>query len=791
MMAISRARQSLKLMLLAAAILLSGTVIALAVAVVPRVSLYSPPPTALIVDRNGAFLAEQSLEDGRLGFWEAGRPLPIRITACILAVEDKRFYEHNGVDVRSVVRAALSNVLRGTFQGASTIAMQVARLQKPGRRTLWNKLVETAIAFSLVKRFGRAQVLSHYLRIVPQGNQIHGCAYAARRYFDKPLSDLSWAEAALLASIPRAPGLMNLFQPDGFGQALQRASTILRLVYDQGHFDVETYGRSLNELGRSPSVIKEQRPQHSLHYILRLFGLLETAQDLSYQHPVRSSLDLQIQDHVQKLATLWVARYRDNGMGNLSAIVVEKQSGAIRAYLGSEDYFDEHASGSINYANTPRSSGSTLKPFLYALGLEEHFTPASILADLPLEVVNADGQYSHTYRNVDDEFLGPLLYRKALANSRNIPAVRVLEAVGLQRIHAFFQRLGLHDGTHPADYYGYGIVLGGLHVTLESLVEAYGILATEGKRYELNWLAERHSPSGPQLFPESSARQVALFLSDPLARLPTFPRLSSLELPFPVAIKTGTSQGYRDAWAIAYSSQYIVGVWLGHPDHDGMNQVGSNVAARFVQEMLLFLQPQQARGIDVDPFPAPRGTAAARICVLSGEVATDDCPEVSMEHFLRGTQPRRPCSVHRKYAIDKRNGAPATAETPSDQIVVQVSAVLAPHYAAWATKQGYPPPPSDVGYPPRATIRIVAPTAGSRLIVDPEIPRQFQSIPLRAEVSPVVPEIIWYVDGKEFSRAPYPYETRWPINEGPHLFQARFARANVYSNIVQISIGGS
>jgi penicillin-binding protein 1C len=786
----------MKLSLLATPVL----VVFLLVCVFPRVRLTAPPASPLFEDRNGVFLSEGNQEGAcgqeRLGYWEVSLPLPKRIRSCILMIEDKRFYSHVGVDLRAVVRALYNNLLKGGSEGASTIAMQVARMQDSAPRNLWNKIVETAVALLLIQRYGHEEVLRHYMKIVPQGNQIYGFSYAARRYFKKPLQDLSWAEAAILASLPKAPDLYNLFKFKGLLSALSRARLILGLLYREGKLDEETYLSSQRELSRFRTPFKETRPSHSYHFIFRVLEDYNGGRPPLLDRPLRTTLDLRLQDHLQKVVRHTVESYRSYGVGNIAAIVADRHTGEVLGYIGSVDYFDQDYSGSIDYARTPRSSASTLKPFIYAFGLEtRRFSPSSILADLPFHIVNLDGQYSFSYSNVDDEFLGPMIYRHALANSRNIPAIRVLAALGLKETYDFLGRLGLHADDRPAEHYGYGMAIGGLYVTLEDLVEAYGILANEGKFFFLRWLSEGSAPDGgtqepprERLISEPVARQISLFLSDPLARLPSFGRLSTLEFPFPVAIKTGTSQGFRDSWALAYTSKYVVGVWLGHPKNDRMNHVGSYVSAGIVQSILLYLQPKEAKGINTEPFPPPRNFVPVKLCLLSGQVAGDDCPRVTLEYFPKGSTPKTKCQVHRRYAVDKKDGILADLSTPPHRIVTRAFCVLPPQFAVWGSKKGYGTPPTFRLPRAQAFIKIVEPPDGSRYILDPETPRTFQSLPLRAEVMPTVPEIVWLVDGKEYRRVCYPYEVRWLLDVGEHTIQARFSNANVTSETVSVTI---
>ena len=760
-----------------------------------RSKLVSPPATPIFTDRYGTFLAEgTSDENAPLGFWDPPEVLPERIVSCLLAVEDKRYYEHFGVDFRSLLRALVNNLSGRPRQGASTIAMQVARLQRPGKRTLWRKACEMGTALWLNRKYGHENVLRHYLKIVPQGNRIHGVSYAARRYFQKPLTDLSWAEAAVLASLPRAPGRMNLYYVEGRRKAFERAKLILNLLHENGTLDAETFAISQRQLKSLKIPVKESRPYHSYHAILRLQEAV--SRTASYTKPISTTLDLSLQEVVDGIASETMEHLRQRGAGNLAVIVAERETGAIRSYLGSDFYANEDFAGAINYATTPRSAGSTLKPFIYALGMETgSFSPASVLGDLPFNLSRPGGQYS--VANYDERYLGPMLYRKALANSRNVPAVHVLKTVGLAKTYDLLRQLRLAKDDKSASVYGLGLAIGGLYVTLEDLVAAYGVLGVDGKAFTLRWFETTADEAPVQLIPEDVARQITLFLSDPLARLPTFARMGPLEYPFPVAVKTGTSQGFRDAWAVAYSSKYIVGAWIGHPDHERMKQVAGLDAARLVKEILISLHPKERRGVNEKPFPPPQlhqGSEDSttyqltKLCPLSGELATKACSEVVLEYLPRAIEPRPPCSVHQSFAVDRWTGALAGPMTPPERIEIKSYVVLPPRFAAWGAMHGYGPPPSPSTESPYASIAIEEPIDGSVFRFHPDTPQQLQSIALRASVNPAVPEIIWYVDGEPFQKVSYPYTTRWHLRAGPHALQARFPHANIQSDIITITI---
>jgi penicillin-binding protein 1C len=760
-----------------------------------RAELFSPPPTPIIEDRSGGFLTEGESEYRALGFWDITGQLNERVVLCLTAIEDRRFFSHPGVDVRSLLRSLWNNVSGGDRQGASTIAMQVARLQYPASRTIVNKVLETATAFFLVEKFGHERVMRHYLKIVPQGNQIFGVAYAARRFFRKPLEDVSLAEAAILSSLPREPGRMNVFSYGGFELAKERARLILRLLFTRAQIGAEEYEAALRQMEIMPLPVRESRPFNSYHYILRVLEEVRDSGPVSYARPIRAGIDPGIQGFIQGVAERALGENRRLDAQNIAIVVADRVTGEVLGYVGSSAFYDDAHSGAIDYARTPRSSGSILKPFLFARGLDSgRFTPASILADIPFAVLSPQGEYRAA--NFDNAFLGPMLYRSALANSRNTPALRVLEGVGMEDFYSLARRLGLaRDETKDAGFYGYGLAIGGLYITLADLVAAYGTLANDGRAFTLKWFKEdaadapaADAGSAEPLFSPYAAREISLFLSDDLARLPSFPRLSILEFPFPVAIKTGTSQGYRDAWTMAYTSKYIVGLWMGNPGNQSMNGVAGVVSAVYVAEILKHLHPLQQEGIDAVPFPVPEVSVPVTVCKMSGEVAGSDCPATSLEYFRPGEAPRIYCSVHLRYAVDARDGSIATEKTPPSRVALRPFTVLPPVFALWGSQHGYNPPPSVVGTASPTEIGITYPENGARYLIDPDTPDKFQSVPLQANVKPQVNEIEWTVDGKFFARVAYPYAARLPLTRGTHWIQVSVPGTGVKSPEISISV---
>lgn len=756
------------------------------VSVLQGAALSCPPPTPLFEDSRGGFLSDGEAIYGSLGYWDLPSPLPDKVRRVAIAAEDRRFSWHLGVDPIGLARAIVHSI-GGRTEGGSTIAMQSVRMSAPRRRTLLAKAEESLSALIATACLGRETVLRRYLTMLPMGGNMYGIAYAARRYFREPVEDLSWAQAALLMSVPQSPRERALFDLGGFVKAKARAAEILAQLRAQGILGAELLASAQAELDAMRPFSRERRPEDSYHFVLRTLEEYSKSPNARLDKPIRTSLDPDIQALASELALKAIPEYRRLGADNMAVMVADAKSGEVLAYVGSAGYFDGDNRGSIDYCRVPRSSGSTLKPFFYAFGLESGaFGADSVIADLPLRLKDSGGEYSLT--DFDDSYMGPMLYRRALCNSRNVPAIKVLQGIGLEECYARLGMLGLHDFERPAEFYGYGMAVGGIYTSLDRLISAYGCLASDGKSFPLAWFAD--APLGPRstLVSESSARMISLFLSDTESRLPSFAGTALTNFPFPVAVKTGSSNGYRDAWAMGYSRRYVIGLWVGHSDHRQMNHVAGSTAAALLLQLFEALQSEAVQGIGEEPFPPPRGWAAVRICADSGKLATADCPRVVLERFAPGAEPRQACDVHSRVVVDSADGEIATADTPPERRVSRVTTSLGPEYAAYSLARGYGRPGNKPSALLAASLSLSSPIDGTRVIVDPDTPARFQTLALRASVSPNVPEIVWLVDGKEFARVGFPYEARWPISPGRHTIRARFPRAFVESREVSVTV---
>jgi penicillin-binding protein 1C len=650
--------------------------------------LAAPDPTPIVTDRNGAFLTQAGhREGGRVdyGYWIT--PPPERVVQATLALEDRRFWSHPGVDPIAILRA-----LRTRRSGASTIAMQVARMQHPRPRTLWAKALEAGTAIALTARYGRQAVLAQYLRLAPYGEGSHGVGHAARWYFDRPAADLTWAQAALLAAIPQAPARHSLRHPDA--RLTGRAARALALL-DRSD--------AIAELAETRPAPQPIRPPAALGTVLRVERV---ARSVRREEPMlRATIDLQLQDSVQRAMAAHLRAWRNAGAQQAAVMVVRRRSREVLVAAGSAP----GPGGAIDFTEAERSPGSTLKPFLYALALDRgQLAPQEVLADLPegaAGIHNADGAY-----------LGPLLPRQALANSRNVPAVNLLRRVGMQAGFDYLRELGLHRLHGSADRFGLTLALGALPTRLDWLVSAYSTLAEEGMAQDLRWLDDQDRAAPRRLISADSARLLARFLSDPVARLPSFPRYGSSEFPFAVALKTGTSQGYRDAWTVAWSDQYLVGVWVGRPDGGPMSQLsGARAAATLAQSVLLRLHGSGRTDLLAGEFAPPAGWRQAELCTGTGEAGAS-CPERLLE---------------------------------------------------WVDPAAPRPKPEATG------LQIIQPEPDTHLWRNPEAPPSVNRLILRAAAAPSVTQIVWLVDGVPAVTAAPNLPFEWPMRPGRHRFQVR------------------
>ncbi len=580
------------------------------------------------VDRNGALLGTILGRDDRHTIAVPLERIAPAFLAALRATEDRRFVAHGALDPLAAVRAAASALFtRRLPSGASTLDMQLARTLVPVDDSLRGKIVETLVAQRLENGLTKAQILEAYANRAPMGSNLYGVEAAARTYFGVSACCLDLAQAALLAALPNDPVRLDPYDHPAVARGRQRL--VLARMRAAGAIDAEAEAAAARE---------------QLTFAPRGAGIVDAAHFLFALAPrvapgrerVRTTLDRSLQRFVERQMRDVVARLSGNDVGQAAAIVIDNATGQILAYAGSLDYFDDAQLGRNDGVQALRAPGSALKPFLYELALERRdVRPTTILADVPVTYALPDAR---AYRPLDysQRFMGPVRVRIALANSLNVPAVRVLAKVG---VRAFLDRLRALGFAHLAkspDYYGLGLTLGGGEVSLYELARAYATLARGGTPLRLAATiddAVAPDPATAAAPGDPAWAYVTDVLSDPVARAPAFGTNSILSLPFPAAVKTGTSSDFRDTWTAGFTRDYTVAVWVGNFDGHPMRGVsGVTGAAPLWSRIMLHLYESH----DARPFAPPRGYLRRPICATTGTRPLAGCPAVVLEWLDRG-----------------------------------------------------------------------------------------------------------------------------------------------------------
>lgn len=740
-------------------------------------SAEAPPPSVRVLDRDGRLLREVRADGGGWSSRVALRDLPPEVTAAMLAAEDARFRHHPGIDPVAIVRAGFQTLYhRRIVSGASTITQQLARNVVARPRTLRGKLREMALALRIEASLGKDQILEEYLNRVEFGANLRGIEAASRHYFDKPAAKLSLGEAATLAAIPRGP---SLYDPRrGTDNVQRRRDRILERMRDRGLASDE----ALDAAKSQPVTLQRRAVEGVAPHFVRAIAANKLVPELTGQgaQEIVTTLDSGLQREVETLAENARERLSRYDATAASVLVVDNASGEVLAYVGSPDFFDDTALGQNDGVLALRQPGSALKPFIYGEAMGQlGMTTATLLPDVELHLSTAEGDYSP--RNYDGRFHGPVRLREALANSLNVPAVYVASELGPARSLAALQRFGFTSLNRDAAHYGAAIALGDGEVTLAELTHAYSTLARSGSARRLGFVRRAKLANGSEIVLPRAAEErvlearnaslVADVLSDENARESAFGRENVLELPFPVAVKTGTSKGFRDNWTVGFTREITVGVWVGN--FDGRPMTGSSGvtgAAPLFREVMLAAM----RGKTPAPLVADADLVEVEVCALSGKVAGPRCSHRMHERFASRSGPTQSCDMHVEVEIDARNGLRAGPNCARGELHVFES--YPAKYATWSNRAGRPLAPLE--FSPACPgkfergrageLRVSYPFEGARFAVDPSLGREQQAIVLAASVPAGTSRVRFRVDGRVVREVGAPYSTPFPLTRGAH-----------------------
>ncbi len=699
----------------------------------PR-KLFTDPVSTVLLARDSSLVGARIAADGQWRFPE-NPEVPEKFAVCLKTFEDKRFESHFGVDPLALGRAFWQNLTRGRrVSGGSTITMQLVRLSRKGKaRNLWQKSVEMLLASRLEITFSKKEILALYASNAPFGGNVVGLDAAAWKYFGRSAEKLTWAEHAVLAVLPNAPALIH---PGRNRDALrQKRDVLLDALVQEGHLD--SLSAALSKLEPLPSA-PQALPSLAPHLLDRVRQDPSVRQDAL----VRTTLDAGLQAQLTEILKRHHARLRENEIHNAAAIVADVETGEVLAYLGNVPQCGAEHGESVDIVRAPRSSGSILKPFLFAGMLHDgELMPDMLMPDIPSQF----GGFSP--KNFDYRYSGAISARSALARSLNVPYVEMLNRYGVGKFHALLGKMGMRTLSKPPGHYGLTLVLGGAESTLWDLAGMYASMARTlgnfrrcGSRYdpeafrELHFLVEKKRPETA-----ADRRTAVAAVLGAGAIWHAFEAMQEVVRPGEegywqrfasarrVAWKTGTSFGFRDAWAVGVTPRYVVAVWAGNADGEGRpGLVGVLAAAPILFDMLSAIAPSD------EWFDRPfDDLVELAVCPQSGHRVGPNCPAADTAWVPKTCAKTGACPFHRELFLDNsgRWRVHGDCVSPSE-MVKKVFFVLPPaqeHYYRNYRPDFEPPPPfrKDCAEMARAlegrSIELIYPKAGSRIFVPKEM----------------------------------------------------------------------
>ncbi|MCK6542647.1 penicillin-binding protein 1C [bacterium] len=699
-----------------------------------------------IYDRNGLLLREVLSREGGRGQWVSLDQIDARIIKAAIAAEDKRFFSHHGMDLLALGRAIGQNIMAmSVVSGGSTISQQVIRNIYHFPRNPFYKLAELWYAIRLEYTLSKNEILAQYLNRIPFGNQTFGVEAASRLYLGKSSQTVTWSEAAFLMALPKSPTRYNPYRNDTAAKN-RRIAVLQRLLVMQA-IPNDDYERAVSE----PILLHTQSHNffapHFTDYLLQHHVHLSTAWHTTLDLPLQQSAERILREHITYL--------QPENVTNAAAIILDNRTGALRVMAGSYDYFDAQHDGQFNAALARRQPGSALKPFTYAIAFEGNYTAASILADVQASFSTANGTF--TPMNYDRRYHGPVRARIALACSYNIPAVRVLQDVGVPVLLSKLHECGIQSLDQSPAYYGHGLTLGNGEVTLLELTRAFSVLANQGALIQTQVFSDSVTRvERERIFTPESIFLVSDILSDPIARIPAFGYDSPLSFPYPVAAKTGTSSDFRDNWTIGYTRDYTVGVWVGNFDNTPMDRIsGITGAGKIFHALMDALYPSTAP----HGFVTPHTLHKTPICALSGQRAHPGCGAVIDEYFMKTSSVLTTCTWHDQRGIIRFETIPQ-------------------EYRAWFSSAGnhtsiHASAPDNISN----TIQIIQPSNNTVYKIDPNLRLSHQSITFRVIGPNQTKRIRWYINGTLYRETNDTFEIVWPIKPGKHTLRAQAEHA--------------
>ncbi len=632
--------------------------------------LFHVPYSTVVTDRNEELLGARIASDGQWRF-PPRNTTPEKIKECLITFEDKHFYHHWGVNPFAIGRAFYQNVKnKRIVSGGSTLTMQTIRLARNESRTFREKLIEMIWATRLEFRASKEEILSMYISHAPFGGNVVGLDAAAWRYFGHSADDLSWAESAMLAVLPNAPAMIHLSK--GRKTLLDKRNRLLKQLLEKKTIDSSTYELAISEpLPDEPHAL----PQIAPYLVSRFY------QERNGEYS-RSTINKGIQTQVEDLAERWSNEFGRSDIRNLAILVIDIPSNQVVAYCGNVHFDRKQGGNQVDVIQAPRSTGSILKPFLYYAMLQEgSLLPDMLLPDVP---VNING---FTPQNFSMQFEGAVPASEALARSLNIPAVTMLQRYGVPKFHSFLQQVGLKTINRSSSHYGLSLILGGAEATLWDVTNAYAMMGRS--------LLQLPQTSCSLLLPTSRITE-STGPFQPGAVWQTFDALKEVNRPEEIdwksipsmqtiAWKTGTSYGFRDAWAVGVTPRYAVGVWVGNATGEGKpGLVGAQTAGPVLFDIFNLLPSSSW-------FTRPAGIfVEAEVCRKSGHLKGRFCDETDTLLVLPAGLRTEACPYHHLVTLSANESQRIYENCANTEPTLRKSWFTLPPVWEWYYKQHHP-----------------------------------------------------------------------------------------------------
>lgn len=744
----------------------------------PR-QLFHVPYSTVVTDRNGELLGARIASDGQWRF-PPRNTTPEKVKQCLITFEDRHFYHHWGVNPVSTGRAAYQNLKnKRIVSGGSTLTMQTIRLARNESRTFGEKFIEMILATRLEFRASKEKILSMYVSHAPFGGNVVGLDAAAWRYFGHSAEELSWAEAAMLAVLPNAPAMIHLSKSRQ--SLLNKRNRLLKQLCGRKIIDSSTYELAISEpLPDEPHPL----PQIAPHLVSRFY------QERNGKYSV-STIDRGIQSQIENLAERWSNEFNRSDIRNLAILVIDIRTNQVVAYCGNVNFERKQSGNQVDVIQAPRSTGSILKPFLYYAMLQEgSLLPHTLLPDIP---INING---FTPQNFSLQFEGAVPASEALARSLNIPAVTMLQKYGVPKFHTFLRQIGLKTINRPASHYGLSLILGGAEATLWDVTNTYahmGRSLLQLPQTECSLLLSDSENSEAV----TSAKTTDIF--QPGAVWQTFNALTEVNRPeeidwksipsmHPIAWKTGTSHGFRDAWAVGVTPHYAVGVWVGNATGEGKpGLVGARTAGPVLFDIFSLLPPTQW-------FKRPGNVfVKTEVCRKSGHLKGRFCEETDTLLILPAGLKTEACPYHHLVTLSADETHRIYENCANLEPTIQKSWFTLPPVWEWYYKQHHPEysplPPFKPGCGEDALqpMQFIYPPMNARIV----LPKQMDGSPgyMTAELAhgnPVT-TIFWHLDNTYLTQTQDFHKISLQPTPGKHSLTAVDSAGNTVTTTFYIN----